>query len=90
MALGLCSSSLHACTHGCWSADCLIYLEFAHALVKNNSNIYPIYVDGDQVLAFVAQHLVDEQGDRAAADDAAIINGSPFDAELPQPTISAT
>ena len=42
----------------------------------NNSNIYPIYVDGDQALAFVAQHLVDEQGDRAAADDAAIINGS--------------
>ena len=43
---------------------------------ENNSNIYPIYVDCDQVLAFVAQHLVDEQWDRAAADDAAIINGS--------------
>ena len=57
---------------------------------ENHITIYPIYVDGDQALAFVAQHLVDEQGDRAAADDAAIINGSPFDAELPRPTISAT
>ena len=43
---------------------------------ENNNNIYPIYVDGDQVLAFVAQHLVDQQWDPAAADDAAIINGS--------------
>ena len=43
---------------------------------RNNNNIYPIYVDGDQALAFVAQHLVDEQWDRVAADDAAIINGS--------------
>ena len=55
LALRLSSLYLHACIHGCWSADFLIYLEFARALVTNSSNIYRIYVDVDQVLTFVAE-----------------------------------
>ena len=47
-----------------------------HALVTNSSNIYRIYVDVDQVLTFVAEPLDNQLWDPAAADDAAIINGS--------------
>ena len=70
LALRLSSLYLHACIHGCWSADFLTYLEFAHALVTNNSNIYRIYVDVDQVLTFVAEPLDNQLWDPAATDDA--------------------
>ena len=49
----------------------LTYLEFVHALVTHNSNIYRIYVDVDQVLTFVAEPLDNQLWDPAAADDAA-------------------
>ena len=49
----------------------LTYLELAHALVTNNSNIYRIYVDVDQVLTFVAEPLDNQLWDPAATDDAA-------------------
>ena len=49
----------------------LTYLEVAHALVTNSSNIYRIYVDVDQVLSFVAETLDNQLWDPAAADDAA-------------------
>ena len=49
----------------------LTYLAFVHALVTNNSNIYRIYVDVDQVLTFVAEPLDNQLWDPAAADDAA-------------------
>ena len=55
-------------------ADCLAYLECAHALVTNNSNIYRIYVDVDQVLTFVAETLDNQLWDPAATDDAAKSN----------------
>ena len=49
----------------------LTYLEFAHALVTNSSNIYRIYVDVDQVLTFVAEPPDNQLWDPAATDDAA-------------------
>ena len=49
----------------------LTYLAFVHALVTNNSNIYRIYVDVDQVLTFVAEPPGNQLWDPAAADDAA-------------------
>ena len=71
LALRLSSLYLHACIHGCWSADFLTYLEFVRTLVTNSSNIYRIYVDVDQVLTFVAEPLDNQLWDPAAAGDAA-------------------
>ena len=49
----------------------LTYLACVQAWVTNNSNIYRIYVDVDQVLTFVAEPLDNQLWDPAATDDAA-------------------